>query len=417
MRVRIHRGAKEIGGTCIEVEAQGKRMVLDVGRPLDAEPGEVVPLPDVAGIADGSDLNLVGLLISHGHQDHWGLIDQVSPKVSVYIGEGAANILREAKFFSRAGIDLAPAGYLRHRQQLYVGPFQLTPFLNDHNGFDTYSVLVEADGKRLFYSADFQGHGRKSAIFKEMLRRPPRDVDVMLMEGTNVREDDDGTTHPEVSEREVELAIARQASKSQGMTLVTYSSQNIDRLVTLYRVAKRTGKKLVVDLYTATMAAATERESIPTPGWDHLLVFVPNLQRIRIAKTNAFERLEPIKPFRIFPEALRARRTELIMTFRMSMARELERADCLDGASAVWSMWPGYLQRPAEQPYPDFLQRHGIQLEIHHASGHAYLDDLKRLAEAVSPKRLVPIHSYASDRFGEHFRNVEPHDDGIWWDV
>ena len=36
MRVRIHRGTQVIGGTCIEIEAQGKRVVLDVGLPLDA---------------------------------------------------------------------------------------------------------------------------------------------------------------------------------------------------------------------------------------------------------------------------------------------------------------------------------------------------------------------------------------------
>ena len=36
MRIRIHRGTKEIGGTCIEVESKGKRIALDVGLPLDA---------------------------------------------------------------------------------------------------------------------------------------------------------------------------------------------------------------------------------------------------------------------------------------------------------------------------------------------------------------------------------------------
>jgi len=40
MRLRIHRGTKEIGGTCIEVEAQGKRLALDVGLPLDAPDDE-----------------------------------------------------------------------------------------------------------------------------------------------------------------------------------------------------------------------------------------------------------------------------------------------------------------------------------------------------------------------------------------
>jgi ribonuclease J len=36
MRVCIHRGAHEIGGTCIEIEAQGKRLVLDIGPPSAA---------------------------------------------------------------------------------------------------------------------------------------------------------------------------------------------------------------------------------------------------------------------------------------------------------------------------------------------------------------------------------------------
>ena len=84
MRVRIHRGAKEIGGNCIEVEAEGKRLVLDVGRPLDAEPGEEVLLPEVSGLADGDHPDLLGLLISHGHQDHWGLMDQVVPNAFPY---------------------------------------------------------------------------------------------------------------------------------------------------------------------------------------------------------------------------------------------------------------------------------------------------------------------------------------------
>ena len=37
MNICIHRGAHQIGGTCIELESQGKRLVLDIGVPLDAD--------------------------------------------------------------------------------------------------------------------------------------------------------------------------------------------------------------------------------------------------------------------------------------------------------------------------------------------------------------------------------------------
>ena len=53
MRVRIHRGAHEIGGSCVEIEHHGKRIVLDVGRPLDGGLDADLPLPAVPGLASG----------------------------------------------------------------------------------------------------------------------------------------------------------------------------------------------------------------------------------------------------------------------------------------------------------------------------------------------------------------------------
>lgn len=46
MRARIHRGASEVGGNCVELEQDGDRIVLDLGRPLTTKPDDVVPLPD-----------------------------------------------------------------------------------------------------------------------------------------------------------------------------------------------------------------------------------------------------------------------------------------------------------------------------------------------------------------------------------
>jgi ribonuclease J len=45
MQVCIHRGTKEIGGTCIGIESRGHRIVLDVGLPLDVVDRDALPLP------------------------------------------------------------------------------------------------------------------------------------------------------------------------------------------------------------------------------------------------------------------------------------------------------------------------------------------------------------------------------------
>jgi ribonuclease J len=80
-------------------------------------------------------------------------------------------------------------------------------------------------------------------------------------------------------------------------------------------------------------------------------------------------------------------------------------------------MWPGYLEQPGQKRLLSFFERHGIPLVTHHASGHAYLPALQRLAAAIAPGRIVPIHSFAPGRFREFFENVELHRDGQWWDV
>ena len=112
MKACIHRGAHEIGGSCVELEFDGKRLVLDVGKPLDVPLGEEAVLPPVRGLT-GGDPSLLGVLISHGHPDHYGLADAIHPEVPIYVGEATARILSEAAFFSPAGLALSPSGYLR----------------------------------------------------------------------------------------------------------------------------------------------------------------------------------------------------------------------------------------------------------------------------------------------------------------
>ena len=59
MRVCIHRGSKQIGGSCVEVESCGQRLLIDFGLPLDAEENSRQYLPKIAGL-DGSDPSPVG---------------------------------------------------------------------------------------------------------------------------------------------------------------------------------------------------------------------------------------------------------------------------------------------------------------------------------------------------------------------
>ena len=201
------------------------------------------------------------------------------------------------------------------------------------------------------------------------------------------------------------------------MVLACYSGQHVDRLVSVYRAAKRARRRLVLDLYGAAVAAATERDTIPQAHWDGVRVLVPHAQRRRVIERRAFDEISRLSPHRVFAEQLATLAPRTVLTMRGSMTRELERAGCLGGAVAVWSMWPGYLDQPSGVRLRTWLERHQIPLHYIHGSGHASVEDLQKLASAVDADQVVPIHTEAPDRYRELFDRVAIHEDREWWPV
>jgi len=92
--------------------------------------------------------------------------------------------------FRYAYVSIVPNGVssdnmieIKDRTSIILDPFTLTLYLVDHSPYDTYALLVEADGQRLFYSGDFRRHGRKGKLFDRLVSSSPNDIDVLLMEG------------------------------------------------------------------------------------------------------------------------------------------------------------------------------------------------------------------------------------------
>ena len=200
MRLRIHRGTAEIGGNCIEVEAQGKAILLDLGMPLSGNLTPSESLPPVRGLSDGANPSLIGIVISHPHYDHYGLVEHAHPSIPVHMGMEAEKLLRASAAFSSFGLQRANVVHYRAGVRFSAGPFAITPFLVDHSAFDAYSLLIEADGRRLFYSGDLRGHGWKARSFRALVEHGPKGVDAMLLEGTTL-----GRTGAPQAETEAEL--------------------------------------------------------------------------------------------------------------------------------------------------------------------------------------------------------------------
>ncbi len=413
MRVKIHRGGNEIGGNCVELQAEGASILLDLGEPLmGAEFGESA-LPEVEGLTDGANPDLQGIVISHPHFDHYGLVQFASPNLPKYIGHEAAKLLSAASAFSPLGLNFENVHHYKDRHTFQAGPFEITPYIADHSAFDSYSFLIEAAGKRIFYSGDLRGHGWKSWAFKRLLNNPPKNVDALLLEGTTLSRESEGLA---LAEEDLVELVAEKSRNTEGMVLAAYSGQNIDRLVTFYKATLRSGRVFVADVYIAHLLHSIGRQTLPDPTSDALRVFLPSRMKRHIARNQLFDVIEPFRRSRIYSEEMLAAKSKLVVTFRPSMADDFERNGALERARLIYSMWPGYLEKSSPN-LKDWCLSNDVAFDILHTSGHASRDDLTRVVEAIKPRMLLPIHTLVPERYGELGALVSTSANGQWHEI
>lgn len=400
LKLTVHRATDQIGGNCIELSVpSGERIILDVGRPLGAPNDAKGLLPKSLDL----EAPVAGVLISHPHQDHYGLLDEVPAQWPVYSGKSAGALMALT-----AGIfGTVPDRDYRHWESakpIDVGPFRITPHLTDHSAFDAYMLLIEAAGKRVLYSGDFRAHGRKAGLVGRLMASPPKDLDALLMEGTNL-----GSDKPTKTESDLEGDFVDLFRMTAGRVFVCWSAQNIDRTVTLYRAALKTGRTLVIDLYTAeVMELLAGAGRLPTAGWDNLKVVI----------TRAFSRLYKSKGRGDFVDRMAkhgvsaarlAQNPEkwVIMT-RPSLMRDFIPKGVIPTPKDAWSysQWRGYLEQPDGVALKTWFDEGGAKAAHIHTSGHASVADLKSFAAAMNAKALVPIHGVAWDSERDGFSNI-----------
>jgi ribonuclease J len=382
---------------------------------LNAEINDKKYLPCISGL-DGNDNSLLAILISHPHLDHFGLLSHISKRIPIIMGADARRILKKASPFLPGNWPIPADGInMKSDEAINIGPFTITPFLVDHSGYDAYSFLIEAGGKRLFYSGDLRMHGRKAKLTEKLIKNPPKNIDVLLLEGSSLGRIDDNKTFP--SESVIEKRLVNNFSDTTGLIMVHTSSQNIDRIVSIFRACKQTGKTLIIDLYTAVILEATGNKNIPQSDWPDIAIYIPQSQRIQIKKNEWFHILQKHSKNRIFIERLQEISSESVLLFRPIHIRDLERADVLKDAVYIYSQWEGYWEQDTYSYLREWLLNKNIPKISIHTSGHASPVDLRRFAKALKPLKIVPIHTFVPERYTEIFNNVELHADATYWEI
>ncbi len=419
MKFKIHRGTKEIGGSCVEVWTENTRILLDFGMPLVEKDGkefdfskfknQTIPeliehgvLPDIKGLYNDNDKLIDGVIISHAHQDHFGLLNYIHKAVKHYLGEATHKLIELNNIFTPQEIHIEQTIFFEKERTFQIGDISITPYWADHSAFDAYSFLVEAEGKSLFYSGDFRSHGRKANAFRWFTHNAPQKVDYLLLEGTTIGRE----SKPFKPETEIENDLIEVFQQEGKINLIYTSGQNIDRIVSVYRACIRTNKILVVDVYVATILKELSkfaRIPFPSKEYEYLKVMFPYYTSRRLKDEGQEQILYQFKNYKITKEEISNQADKIVMLVRPSMQKDVENINEIDGGNLIYSMWEGYLQKSNTKKFIDYLVNRNFTIHKIHTSGHADTETLKQMVEAIKPKNIVPIHTFGGTDYGKIF--------------
>ena len=432
MKLTIYRGTHEIGGTCIEVVAGKTRILLDFGMPLSDDNGEAIDekifsknsvtelikkkwLYPIKGLYKNETPEINAILISHSHKDHYGLLQFAHPDIPVYMSEEAEKLIGVLNVFLREDccFKLPAVQHVYHKKPFEIGDLRIIPYLVDHSAYGAmaFHVIEKSTGKSIFYTGDFRASGRKRKLFDQFIATPPKNVDRLLIEGTLIGRE--GGHYPD-EEAVLKATIDVLCNTGTKVVFACCSGQNIDRIVTFYKAARRTKSLLVLDPYTACVLAAikTEWNKIPQMDWDGMRVLIADYRGTgdiyvsKISKSRYSHLLGPLSRAKIKIQDFVNLDQKALVLMRGTMAPVIGRIAGIQNATLIYSQWSGYLKKEKENgPLRKFIKTYDIRLKHIHTSGHATEEHLRRLADAINPKAIIPVHTEHPSEYRKHFKN------------
>ena len=402
LKINIIRGQNQIGGTIIELYTETTRIIVDAGANL-GEGKLHTYVPKIEGLFSGSPA-YDAVFVSHYHSDHMGLLKYVVDGIPIYMGHATYDIALAMSEYKGKQLDFSPV-FMDAGVPVTVGDISVTPVLCDHSAFGTFMFLIRSSGKTVLYSADFRSTGRMD--FSALLEELP-EVDVLITEGTTLSR---GLDFHEPSEQELEDFAVETLTGRKGPALVYLSAQNVDRIVTTYNAAQRTGRRFIMDELTALVA---ETAGLRINGYvlraSHSLADLGEVVATSAGGIGKRGKSSPGQHRRstVFP-AVSERKAFASNDFMLCLTPQslinfrkvARRTSFKDGVLFIARREPEIL-KPAASAFISFMKSIGAEVPVLHTSGHADSGTIDRLIRDMCPSVIIPVHTEKADWFARY---------------
>jgi ribonuclease J len=245
LRIVALGGLAEIGRNMTVFETKGKLLIVDCGVlfPEDTQPGIDLILPDFSYIRDRL-ADVVGLVLTHGHEDHIGAVPYLLRErgdIAIY-GSALTLALITSKLKEHRITPLTRE--VREGGHEDVGPFELEFVAVNHSIPDALAVVINTDAGRILHTGDFKMDqlpldGRITDL-RTFSRLGEEGVDIFMVDSTNA--DVPGFTP---SEREIMPALNRVIASTKRRVIVASFSSHVHRVQQVIDIAALHGRKVV----------------------------------------------------------------------------------------------------------------------------------------------------------------------------
>ena len=361
-------------------------IAVDLGVSFAAEehlPGVDLILPDVRYLVEERK-NLAGLVLTHAHEDHFGALIELWPrlKVPVFATPFTAALL-EAKCASDPGAPKIPVTVVPLRGRFKVGLFDIEMVTMAHSIPEANALIIRTPAGTVLHTGDWKID--PTPILKdptdEKKLRALRDEGCLAVVGDSTNAVREGQSP---SETDVARTIAELVKSARGRVAVTTFASNVARLRAVADAARAADREVVV------IGRAMERI-------------------VQIAReTGYFKGVQDFRPMDAYgylpPSKVVALCTGSQGEPRSALSRIAEdqhpEVTFSRGDRVIYSARTIPGNEKAVGRVINLLIEQGIEVitdrtHLVHVSGHPRRAELEQLIGWVKPKIVIPVHGEA----------------------
>ena len=375
-------GADEIGMNMFVYAANGKLIVVDAGYGFlnDDFPGMDMCYASPEFLENYRD-DILGLFITHGHEDHLGAIAQIWPVLQcpVYGTDFSLGLVKE-RLSEYKLQDIVPLVSVNKEPVVKLDGFEVEFIPIAHSIPETSALFIKAPYGNIMHATDWRFDDNKLSMvktdFASLKRAASEGVDIFVCDSTNVMVDE-----PQASEEEVRQNLIKIIPEMQGGIVATCFASNIMRLESLMLAARAAGR-------TPVLAGRSLVTNVKIARQCGYLTEYPEIHTI-----DEVEGITSDKALYICTGSQANYRSAMTLIANdESKHIKLCAEDNVIFSSKIIPGNEDKIERLQEKILAKGVNLVTEEDYLVHTSGHACKKDLQAMYELLNPKIVLPVH-------------------------